>query len=365
MAGEPNAQSARLGGWTVFAGVVTLALAIVGAVTGTLSFLEDRNVAVSLSAQPYLGLHLDQGLIRFSIINQSRHALAIQSGDVLLQGRKIGSLTSLSTDLRSVDLYSRPSPDLDRRAQLLPFGVGAETTTTVAATWNLDERGSFALDALQEANTLDATVRDPIRPSPTRLELRLHLVPGDERMVRVPVLAAHDIEPHRDSGIAAGWGVRLALRRHVVTDMRVTTSYDLRRELTLKVWTRTSSSPIRTLRRPLGPGVGRFALRWLRRGTYVWALDDGQSVVGVGTLVQPCPHPGVAASEAVADVFSDACSLPRQRSVRQRLRLDRAVSALRKRFARAAQSRQGRRSLPRLRKQFELKLRELLSKGTP
>lgn len=104
----------------VIAGGVTFLLAVLGAYTGTTVWLEDRKVVVHLSAQPFIGPQLMEGLIRFSIINQSRHAVAIESGDVLLNGRMIGAFSDVLTDLRRVDSFAQVSPELRQRAQSLP-----------------------------------------------------------------------------------------------------------------------------------------------------------------------------------------------------------------------------------------------------
>lgn len=349
---------------TVFVGAVTFLLAVWGAYTGTLAWRDDRRVVVHLSAQPYIGPQLGEGLIRFSIINQSRHAVAITGGDVLLQGRKIGTLASVLTDLRSVDLFSVASREFEQRSQLLPLGVGAESTTALAALWHTTDF-DFALEKLDEANTLDDKELPVIRPSRTRLELRLHLVPGGERVVHVPVLAAPAADPDRDTGAASGWSTRLRLRSRRVTDMFVRSSEDRRRVATLKLWTTTSSKPIRTLTRPLGENIGRFRLDWLGRGTYVWALDDGHSVVGVGTLVQPCRSPEVAARRKPPDVSSGACSIGAQRQVRDQPKLDAAAARLHRQFERAARSPRRKKSLAVLRRELELKLRELVSNQQP
>lgn len=357
-------EPTRPGRWTVLAGIVTFLIAVWGACTGTLAWRDDRRIVVHLSAQPYVGPQLSEGLIRFSIINQSRHAVAITGGDVILQGRKIGSLASVLTDLRSVGLFSVASREIEQRSQLLPLGVGAESTTALAALWHTTDF-EFAREKLDEANTLDDWELPSVRPSRTRLELRLHLVPGGERVVRVPVLTAPAADPDRDTGVASGWFIRLRVRDRGATDMFVRTSDDQRRVGTLKVWTTTSSKPMRTLTRPLGEGVGRFRLDWLGRGRYVWALDDGQSVVGVGTLLQPCKNPDVEDRRQSPDVFSGACSIAAQQQVRDQPKLDKAAARLRKQFERAARSPRRKKSLAVLRKELELKLRELLSTQEP
>jgi len=299
---EANAASRR---WKAIGAVVTFVLALWGRCTGTIAWLKDREVVTDLSAQPFLGPELDQGLIRFSIINRSRHALSISRAAVVLEGRKIGQVEGVVTDLREVGLFATASPDLQRRTQLLPFGIAAESSNVLAAKWNLSENVDHGLDELGEANTFDDDQLPVNRASKTRLELRLRLVPGGERVVRVAVLAGP--QPDRDqTGVASGWTVQFTLRHQKIVNMRVGSAYDVLGELTLKIWTLRSANPVLILRRPLGPGVGQFRLASLKRGTYAWALSDGRHEVAVGTFVQPCPSQD--SKSPVIDMGSDVNS---------------------------------------------------------
>lgn len=279
--------------------LVTFVIAVWGAVTGTIAWRQDREILIQLAAQPFIGPHLDDGLIRFSIINQSRHAVSISSGELWLEGRRIGYATSLVPNPVATNLFTRLSPELERKGQVLPVGVGAETTTNMAASWELSSNVSFAKARLRERNTLPEDTRTVfpasdlpvfVKPGRGRIELRLRLVPGGLRTVRVPILAAIEaISQRTPDGVASGWNVSLITQRHSVTAMTVVGA-ETPTVMTLRLWTLTSSRPVRTINRPVGQEVGRFDLRNLKRGTYAWSLGDERRTIGAGTLVQPCPE---------------------------------------------------------------------------
>ncbi len=191
--------------------------------------------------------------------------------------------------------------------KFLPLLVGAETTSAVAATWFSLSSAAFVETHLVRANTLPTKAGAARRISHTRLELRLRLIPGGERTIRVRVLKTR-YRSAPQPGLASDWFVSLALRRSKVTDMTVSNSRGTNHELRLKLWTKTSAQPVRTMTRPVGPTVGRFHLRWLDRGTYLWALSDGRQVVGTGSLRQPCPDSRAASPSEGERASSDSVS---------------------------------------------------------
>jgi hypothetical protein len=299
---SPTESQATPRRWTVvlksFGALVTFLLAVLGAVTGTLAWREDRAVRVDVFALPYVGPTWDNGLLRFSVVNQSRHAISIESGDLWLEGRRIGSVTYFLRNVGGTSPFTPQASELLGGMEQLPrIGVGAETTTVIAAGWVSSGRFHFAYDRLVTKNTLPEDTRTHfpssdlpvfIKSSKTRLELRLKLAPGGQRKVQVPVLAATDEVSHGTQyGVARGWNVGLVRRRGIIKAMTVS-GPRVGALATLRLWTRTSTRPVRTIVRPVSSEAGRFDLTQLAHGAYVWSLGDGQRIIATGTLVQPC-----------------------------------------------------------------------------
>lgn len=118
---SPTAQHRLPKAIKMIAGGVTFLLAVWGAYTGTVVWREDREVAVDLKARVFQGPLGTQGLVRFSVTNRSRHAITVAGGDLLLEGRKVGGLGAVRTDLPALGSFAAAPQDFYQRAQISPF----------------------------------------------------------------------------------------------------------------------------------------------------------------------------------------------------------------------------------------------------
>jgi hypothetical protein len=151
----------------------------------------------------------------------------------------------------------------------------------------------FAMSSIDK-NTVDAPtdVTQPPPPSRTRFELRLTFAPGGPKTTRVPVLVSTFDEylATPTPGVAGGWSVTVEVPERKPVAMLVHSADRDPHIVRLQVWKRTSTKPALTSVRPVAFEVGRFPLGSLRRGTYVWALNEGSTSLGAGSLVVPCPQ---------------------------------------------------------------------------
>jgi hypothetical protein len=275
-AAPPTPRSHRVA--RAFAATATLLIAAWGAVTGTIAWLEQREVSLRIAPDVYPAAGPEQP-IHLSIANPSRRGVTILGGAVSLDGRRIGGLDSVTPDTRA-DWREVPLDDLLRSRRPLPVSVSADGTFSGAFFWRA-ERGvpDQVLEKLRaEEDPALAHENESRIAVDVRLAVRLDIEPGDDPEVDVPV-----VRPRFARGPSVTSPVfDYELRRSRVTAViaQFPPSFE-RAVLSLRLWSRDSTRPVRVVTRPLIVGPVRFPLGRLRRGSYGWALENrGQTYTG-------------------------------------------------------------------------------------
>jgi hypothetical protein len=111
-----------------------------GAYTGTASYIEDRRVVIDLSATPTLVSQLDD-LVPVTLVNRSRRAIVLRRGEVLLEGRKVGSIDFVTKVERPLDI-SAILRDPEREGEPLPITISGDTTLRLRASWRQSQKQS-------------------------------------------------------------------------------------------------------------------------------------------------------------------------------------------------------------------------------
>ena len=293
---ETSPRSHRIA--RAFAATATLLIAAWGAVTGTLAWLDQREVSLRIAPDAYPAapggapLHL-------SIANPSRRGVTIFGGELLLEGRRIGSLSATARDTRA-DWSGVPPRELERLARPLPLSVAADGAFSGTFFWTAD-RGvpgplMRRLVAPEDpADPLEATPRIPVD---VELAVRLDIEPGDDPQVDVPV-----VRPRRRRGPSLVTPeYHYGLRRGRVSAVHAQLPRGAPEQvLTLRLWSRASAGPVRVVTRPSGLGSVRFPLGRLPSGSYSWAVQ-GAGDVSTGEFRTPCDARPVRGSGGVVPV---------------------------------------------------------------
>jgi len=263
--------------------VVTLLIAIVGAVTGTISFVRSARVAIVLAATgPYTGVHQGARDLGVSIVNTSSQKVNLVRGTVLFRGHPMGVVTGVL------------SPK-----QPLPYTVDAGGSFAGAITWRISN-AALARDMLSQWRH---------NAKATGLRLRLDFIPGGTKYVDVTVAAVPSFETFEAPSpvpvvlaptlytAGSDWGAGFAInsqRRVLGVDV-----FTLPRPyvLTLRIWRplggrviASSQAPVVEQPVPGGMSDALLPVGRLPRGTYAFAVSDGGNVVVTGDFAIPCPH---------------------------------------------------------------------------
>jgi hypothetical protein len=318
-------------GWKASGAFATFVIAVVGAVTGTISFFGQREVRVRLIPRAYEPVQR-QGALRIGVVNGSYRGVSIVDGTVLFHGRAFAKIIKVLPSAGLLSDTSRSNADLLSAGQELPFAIAAGASLAGAVLWQVDDQSVYR--TLKQATTAiaDAKERIPygielpvavpggsaaskrkafesVRAQQVReladakkiarrhltLTVRAQFEPGGTRSIEVPI----DVEPFATP--SAGWRVRVVLEKGFITAI---TARQPRPPIpviaTLRLWSADSPSTVRRITRPVLPPPSpptseearaisaRFPLGHLRKGRYTWAVMVGQIVKQAGVLVTPC-----------------------------------------------------------------------------
>jgi hypothetical protein len=316
-------------GWKAAGAFATFVIAVVGAVTGTISFFGQREVRVRLIPRAYEPVQR-QGALRIGVVNGSYRGVSIVDGTVLFNGRAFARIIKVLPSAGLLSDETRSSADLLSAGQELPFAIAAGESLAGAVLWQVDDQGVYR--TLKQATTAIANAKERItygiglpvvvpgesgaskrktleriRVAQARefadakkiarrhlmLTVRVEFEPGGNRSIEVPI----DVEPFARP--AAGWRASMVLDKGVITTITATQpGRPVPVIATLRLWSADSASSIRRITRPVLPAVissanagaasARFPLGRLRRGRYAWAVTVGSNVEQAGILVTPC-----------------------------------------------------------------------------
>jgi hypothetical protein len=275
----------RWAGWA--AGVVTFALALVGAYTGLSDWLDDRRVTLRLSAERYSGPV--GGPIRVGILNRSRRGVSFREGSVRAEGRRIGRVTGIVLDPALLDPARHSAAELRAASRPLPVAVDGEQALAGAIVW----------EAVPDQQTVEQLLFEPPsgpRPWPLHgvpLNLELRFEPGEVQTVRVPaVLWPAGAEATASVLERPPWRASLRVRGDAVTAVELRRAIDrFPAVATLDVWRQAARRVARSVTRPVtgtSPAAA-FPLGRLDPGTYVWAIRVEGQTVASGVFDTPCP----------------------------------------------------------------------------
>jgi hypothetical protein len=318
-------------GWKATGAFATFVIAVVGAVTGTISFFGQREVRVRLIPRAYEPVQR-QGALKIGVVNGSYRGVNIVDGTVLFHGRAFAKIIKVLPSAALLSDTSRSNADLLSAGQELPFAIAAGESLAGAVLWQVDDQSVYR--TLKQATTAiaDAKERIPygielpaavprgsaaskrkalemfraqqvreladakkIARRHLRLTVRAQFEPGGTRSIEVPINVEPFVTP------SAGWRVRVVLEKGFITAI---TARQPRPPIpviaTLRLWSADSPSPVRRITRPVLPPsipftsekaqaiTARFPLGHLRKGRYTWAVMVGQKVKQAGVLVTPC-----------------------------------------------------------------------------
>jgi hypothetical protein len=252
---------------------VTVIVAIWGALTGTVAWLQSRQISVDLAAETYLGYYRTEPAgavfpdeIRLSLVNTSSRAVSLLSGAVLVDDRVVGKVLAAGLD----QAINAPPPTR------LPYSFAADSSSRVRLNW--------AIDTGSPQRELAAIVNRPI--GRRQIAVRLRFEPGGDKRVTVRT-GQQAVDP-------AGWKMLLAVERNRITRFQLFPgTRDLQPALgVFELWSKrgTTSKPTLKIKQPTGWGTpAQFELpRSLPSGQYVFTASAGETVVAIGTLQSDC-----------------------------------------------------------------------------
>jgi hypothetical protein len=249
--------------------IVTLIVAVWGAVTGTIAWSENRSISVHTSASAWegfysFGSYVVAEYIHVDVINTSSKAINITRAEVLLNGKPVGLVTSAYPEYPGAVTVP------------LPANVTANGSADFAMEWSYN--GSTGEKLLRDELSVPASKR--------QLSLRLTLEPGGTRLLRVTL-------EQRPSYLNS-WYTLAALHNDRVQYLILGTgAFGTGSVLaTLRVWDGDPrhSEPVLTESRPAADGMSAwFSLASLPPGGYVYiATDADDKNLAVGVLQTDC-----------------------------------------------------------------------------
>ena len=278
------------------AALVTFGIAVLGAITGTIAYREERRVDIRVAATERVAVAFVEQALPVAITNQSRRAVTLVDGVVLLNGREVGTATGLV--LHSSGTVSGQGA----QALELPFGLDAQSTVAAAVTWRLN-KPKYWNDAWRPWRMVPS--EDPPNTSAPVLAVRLTFDPGGRRTAQIQTQSFGKTEL---SGviIRTGWSIELRRRQDgTVRSMWVRTVDRAQPAiLTLSLWGPGSPKITATITRPTDLFRTIVPLPNLPKGRYRWSLTEGSQVVATGTMLTPCPAPLNAPRSQVCDSAS-------------------------------------------------------------
>jgi hypothetical protein len=258
----------RLLSFSTLTATVTLLIAVWGAITGTIAWTESREISVTISASTYAGFGPEVSeQISFSMINASSRAVSIAHGEVLLSGRPVGEVSSVTTEGRSAS--GVPNPALP-----LPTAIAADASTNFIMEWDVSPTA---------VSVVRAASKQPI--GHRNLELRVTLVPGGTRLVHIRT--GHVLDP------VGGWAPYVVVihNRAVALLLSTATASTPAVQATLQVWSAVpgETEPVLTIRRPAAyGGPAWFTLTSLKSGGYVYGISNAGTTLVAGGFQVRC-----------------------------------------------------------------------------
>ena len=292
------------------AAVVTVLLAIWGAITGTLAWNDQRRFDVLGRAESYVASG-SANPIRITLVNRSQRPVSLVGGRVVLEGATLGHVTS-ATPTRAVGEQVRTAGELRAESQVLPLDLPPGSSFAGALFWDVSPAVSKRLLAKITLSPPEFSAGGDLfdevfgAPQAVDVDVRVRLDFGgdDVEDVRLPV-----VRPSRfDGGYPE---LQFELRRARVVALQALPSAVLAPTIaTLELWSERAMRSLRRVQRPLSPGEpARFPLPGLRDGIYTWALRYGGQTA-TGRFTTPCG--GAAMEDSVGQLVpEDVCSAPR------------------------------------------------------
>jgi hypothetical protein len=331
----------RLSKWLPRAGAYLLALFTVsGAVVAWVEYIDSKQIDLRLvDVEPYVdrGPYLGEPFF-LGVVNDSQKGTSLASGEVLYQGRVLGTIDQVVPAPPPSD---RPDlAELNRAARRLPFPIPGGSSVALALMWN-GEQASFnglgpPTDWRQRYLTSPPSkLKSPVRvkcPDGTttvggsfggrgplfrtlpatvngrpEFTIRLKFDPGGTRTVSVEDNPPFDpgstleelLAPPASGSVPGrpGWVAGVMLGNmpepREVRWLYAAGPVQAPGFTTLRIWAEDASSP-RQFTRPISAeGVTCFPVGDLAPGQYQWAVVHGGQAVLTGQLLNPCPRPAL------------------------------------------------------------------------
>jgi hypothetical protein len=254
------------------AATITVIVAIWGAVTGTLAWLQSRDISVDLSAETYSGFFrttaaglMSPDEFRVSVINTSSRAVTLTEGDVLVDGQVVGRVSSAGLD------QSLNAPTVS-----LPYSFSSDASSRVRLNWTIGTTASRRL--LDAKSKVAITNRD--------MAIRLKFEPGGVHSVKVR-MGQQPLDP-------GGWKMLMALEADTVETFELLPgTRNVQPALGgLELWRQSGTTWKRILkmREPAAwQNPALFVLpRDLADGDYRFSASADDTLVAVTSLHLPC-----------------------------------------------------------------------------
>jgi len=282
---------------------VTFALAVIGAVTGFISFRRSNDIHVEMTArQTTFALRS----FEIGIVNSSQRAVSVTGGKLYFDGYQVGEVHRLVPGARPDQAGSGTTP---AAGAPLPYSLAGGQAFAGTLTWRMPDDGWSPVVLERFSKYIGRGRHGGQRPD-GRFTVDLELEPGGhiKRSVVLGVGAVQEDGDGHQTGHRPGWQTLLALSRsdravqallvyHLVPDPAVA-SFEL--------WG-AADRPLHSARRPVveaSLGPTRFAFpRSLPAGRYSWAVEVDGKTVASGAFRTPCK----ASPRRHAAVPSDLC----------------------------------------------------------
>jgi hypothetical protein len=269
--------------------LITLGIALFGAVTGGISFYRDQRVDAYLTAYYEPGQRART--LQIGIVNNSSRGISIVSGKLTLgtpDNEPIAEVARVSRDVQA-GIGQRQEMEFFSATEGLPFAIDAGQSLAGTMLFRMPE------DANQKIQDQHNSVLVPALANERKnyqVWLWLNITPGGSINAHVQMPATFSDSGLMSRDYAAGWESTLVLdgRRRVV---RISIEAREPSLGTLQLWRIPNRKPVFKATQPIFESQSAiFVLPGLPSGKYEWAVTVGGRAVIVSNFTQPCTDEG-------------------------------------------------------------------------
>lgn len=293
--GRPAVPQRRVLFWAKRLGAIaTFAIALVGAITGWISFHRSNNIHVEITPRQ---ASFDARSFDVGLINSSQRAVTLREGIVRFDGGMLGRVTRFVPGPGAGD--PRSAEERVAGALQVPFALAAGQALAGTLEWALPAEG-YGPEMLRKFERYLSADRRGGQPADKRFTLEVDIEPGDD--VSSPILlTVTGFDKATQDGHLRGWHSLLSLekRSRAVNALVVFAGETTAAIASFELWG-SRAKPLLTGRRPVGQSVrfARFAVpKDLAPGSYSWAVSINGAPTAIGRFKTPCSVPARSTSQ--------------------------------------------------------------------